>query len=253
MPSPSSRNGEHMGGETLHVELFVPPRQHGGTARVDASFEVPPGITVLFGPSGAGKSTCLAAIAGLLRPSRGSIRLDDELFTDTARRIHVAPHRRRVALVFQSLALFPHMSVERNVAYGISKDSSAERTRHARAWLERTRVGHLAEGSASTLSGGEAQRVALARALASEPRVLLLDEPFSALDFALRRELGQEVEAIVRELALPTILVTHDRDDAVVLGHRMVVMSSGKVVAVGRPEDVLRAMGPTEATRRGAI
>ncbi len=219
----------------LHVEALV-PGEIGGPPRLDVYFDVPPGITVLFGPSGAGKSTCLSVIAGLLRPSKGRVALREQDLTDTGRGLHVPPHRRRVALVFQSLALFPHMSVERNVAYAVPRVASArERLKEAMRWLDRTRVPHLAGRRPSTLSGGEAQRVALARALASKPNALLLDEPFSALDFALRRDLGRELQEIVAELAVPTVLVTHDRGDAALLGSRMVTLSTGRVVASGTP------------------
>src|SRR6185436_19205328 len=139
-------------GSELRVEAFVPQR-------LDAAFTAPPGITVLFGPSGAGKSTCLSVIAGLLTPKRGRVALGSEDLTA------LPPHRRRVALVFQSLALFPHLSALQNVAYGARVDP--------RRWLERMRVAHAADRRPPQLSGGEAQRVALARALASEPRVLL--------------------------------------------------------------------------------
>ncbi len=229
-----------MAGEaTLEVDLQVTGARKGAPPRLQARFSVPPGVTVLFGPSGAGKSTCLSAIAGLLRPGSGRICLGSEVLTDTATRTFVPPHRRRVALVFQSLALFPHMTVLQNVAYGAAAKDRQARRDEAQAWLARARVGHLADRQPSTLSGGEAQRVALARALASLPRVLLLDEPFSALDLSLRRELGEELGALIKELSLPTVLVTHDRADALLLGERMVALSEGLVVAEGAPAEVL--------------
>jgi molybdate transport system ATP-binding protein len=193
--------------------------------RLEAAFTAAPGITVLFGPSGAGKSTCLSVIAGLLEPQRGRITLGNELLSS------LPAHRRRVALVFQSLALFPHLSARANVAYGAKSDPSR--------WLERMRVAHVAERRPAQLSGGEAQRVALARALASEPRVLLLDEPFSALDSALRRQLGEELKALVAELQIPTLLVTHDREDAAALGTQVVALDQGRIRATGAPADVL--------------
>jgi ABC-type sulfate/molybdate transport systems ATPase subunit len=194
----------------LSVDVLVP-------GRLEAAFTAPPGITVLFGPSGAGKSTCLSVIAGLLAPKRGRITLGSE-------RLSALPaHRRRVALVFQSLALFPHMSALENVAYGAR--SEPER------WLERMHVSHVSARRPAQLSGGEAQRVALARALASDPRVLLLDEPFSALDSALRAQLSGELKAVVAELQIPTLLVTHDRADAAALGERTVTLEHGRVVS----------------------
>jgi ABC-type sulfate/molybdate transport systems ATPase subunit len=206
-------------------ELKVTARVKG---RIDAAFEVPPGVTVLFGPSGAGKSTCLHVIAGLLEPDAGEVLLGSE-------RLSTLPaHRRRVALVFQTLALFPHMSVLKNVSYGARDEASA------RKWLEKTHAAHAAQKRPAEISGGEAQRVALARALASEPRVLLLDEPFSAMDFELRRQLGQELLALVDELKIPTVLVTHDREDAAAFGSRVVKLEAGRVVATGAPAEVLR-------------
>ena len=202
------------------------PGEHAGTLRLDARLEVPAGITVLFGPSGAGKSTCLYVIAGLLKPAFGQVTLGAQVLLDSTRGVFMPPHLRQVALVFQSLALFPHLTAEENVAYGMGNRSAG-----AKEWLERMRVRHLAARKPATFSGGEAQRVALARALASAPRVLLLDEPFSALDVPLRRELGQELKAQVAELKIPALLVTHDREDAQALGERMVQLEAGRGVA----------------------
>jgi molybdate transport system ATP-binding protein len=218
-------------------ELSVDARVEGeGHVRVDARFTVPPGVTVLYGPSGSGKSTCLAAIAGLVTLARGRIALGDEVLSDTAAGVHRPVHLRRVGMVFQSLALFPHLSVTQNVAYGLPRGTAPAK---AQQWLERMKVGTLSARSPSTLSGGEAQRVALARALASEPRALLLDEPFSALDVTLRRELGAELKTLIAELKIPTLLVTHDRDDARALGERVVLLDVGKVVGEGPPATAL--------------
>lgn len=215
----------------LVFEALV-PAEHGNTPRLDARFEAGAGITVLFGPSGAGKSTCLYAIAGLLKPRRGRIALGETVLTDTERGVFVAPHRRRIALVFQSLALFPHLTAEENVAYGMP---GAKERPAAREWLERMKVPHLAKRKPATFSGGEAQRVALARALASFPQLLLLDEPFSALDVPLRRELGQELKRWAHELSVPTLLVTHDREDAQALGSAVIPIEAGRITtdAVG--------------------
>jgi molybdate transport system ATP-binding protein len=198
---------------------------------LDVAFALAPGITALSGPSGVGKSTTLALIAGLRRPSRGRIVLGTEVLTDVDARIDVPPHRRGIALVFQSLALFPHLSALDNVAFGLPRPLRG-RARHAEAarWLERMQAGHLAARRPLTYSGGEAQRVALARAFASRPRVLLLDEPFSALDPTLRGELAALVRALVDELALPALLVTHDRDDAVHLADRRLTLVDGQLV-----------------------
>ena len=231
MPSEAQR------GLSVDAELAGASRGH---PRLDARFEVPPGVTLLLGPSGAGKTSCLLAVAGLLRPERGRIALGGEPFFDSHLRIFVPAARRRVGLVFQSLALFPHMSVADNVAYGLPRGlSRAERRERAADWLRRMRIDRHAERRPAVLSGGEAQRAALARALASEPQLLLLDEPFSALDSALRAELGREVAELVHDLELPALLVTHNHDDARRLGGRAVVLREGRVVAQGRPDELL--------------
>ena len=215
-------------------------RSEGDGRFLDVEFEAPPGITVLFGPSGAGKSTLLALITGLIAPSSGRIALGGRVLFDSAKHVLVPPHRRKLALVFQSLALFPHMNVGDNVRYGVPKTRSREE-RHelAQKWCERMRVGHVVARRPKTLSGGEAQRVALARALASEPEALLLDEPFTALDEKLRTELGNELTNVVAELNLPVVFVTHDKSDARALGDRAVGLGEGRITKRGSVEDVL--------------
>jgi molybdate transport system ATP-binding protein len=198
---------------------------------LDVSFEAPPGFTILSGPSGSGKSTLLGTIAGLVEPTAGRVTLGRDTWFDAERGVRVAPQQRRVAIVFQSLALFPHMTATQNVAYGAARslDRAARRAR-AKALLDRLRVAHVADRKPPTFSGGEAQRVAIARALATEPRVVLLDEPFSALDSALRRELAAEVREILRELAVPVVLVTHQPDEARAPGDRLVRLDRGRIV-----------------------
>jgi molybdate transport system ATP-binding protein len=202
----------------------------GARTRLDADLELAAGITAVVGPSGAGKTTLLTAIAGLLRPDAGRIELGGAVLFDSETGAFVPAHERRIALVFQSLALFPHLSAWENVAYGLRARGRARRRAGALGWLARARVEHLADRAPSSLSGGEAQRVAIARALASEPRALLLDEPFSALDGTLRRELGAEVRTLVAELGIPALLVTHHRADARSLGTRLVSLAEGRVV-----------------------
>ncbi len=201
---------------------------------IDVAFDVPPGVTVLFGPSGAGKSRTLACIAGILRPDRGRIALGDELWFDGARKTKVAIEERRIAYVFQSLALFPHLSALENVAYGIPRNVPAEERRaRAEAMLAKMHVPRLADRRPRTFSGGEAQRVALARAFAMQPRAMLLDEPFSALDAAVKAELLREVGALLAKNAIPTLLVTHQAEDAELLGERVVFVEQGRVVRTG--------------------
>jgi molybdate transport system ATP-binding protein len=206
---------------------------------LDIDFAVPPGVTVLFGPSGSGKSSTLAAIAGLARPVEGRIALGDAAWFDDRAGIDLAVHKRRVAYVFQSLALFPHMTGAQNVAYGMPRglDGQARRAR-ALSLLERFHVGALADRRPPTFSGGEAQRVALARALATEPHVMLLDEPFSALDRDLRAALIAELRDFLRALGTPVIFVTHHRQEARALGQRLVVLHAGRVERVGTVEEL---------------
>lgn len=214
----------------LSVEIAVDPGGNSKGLELDVAFEVPPGVTVLFGPSGAGKSRTLACIAGLLRPHRGRIALGEDVWFDAERRSELAIHARRVAYVFQSLALFPHMTAVENVAYGISRVISAnERRRRAVEMLEKMHVPKLADRLPRTFSGGEAQRVALARAFAMNPRVVLLDEPFSALDAGMKDELLREVGAELAKERVPTILVTHQPVDAEILGERVVFLEKGRV------------------------
>jgi molybdate transport system ATP-binding protein len=237
-----------MSPETTSGHLRVRLRMNRGFD-LDVAFDVPPGVTVLFGPSGAGKSTTLAAIAGLLRPASGHIAIGDEVWFDSEAKIHVAVHLRRVAFVFQSLALFPHMTALENVAYGIPRalDRSA-RAGRARALLERLRVPHLADRKPRTFSGGEAQRVALARALATRPRVILFDEPFSALDRELRVELIADLREWIAELRLPVLFVTHHRDEARALGDRLVLLDGGRVQGLGHIDELATPL-PAKVSR----
>jgi molybdate transport system ATP-binding protein len=199
----------------------------------------PPGVTCIMGPSGSGKSTVLAALAGLALPERGRIALGDTVWLDRARSINVPVHHRRLAYVFQGLALFPHMTALGNVMYAMGDHQRAERPAKARALLDRLGVGHLASRRPRTFSGGEAQRVALARSIARAPQLVLLDEPFSALDRALRAQLITVVRDLVAELGVPMVHVTHSVAEARQLGDRVIRIEHGKVVASGTPAEVL--------------
>jgi molybdate transport system ATP-binding protein len=185
----------------------------------------------LVGPSGAGKTTVLRSIAGLVRPDRGRIELGDTTLFDSDRGVDLPPELRRVGLVFQEYALFPHLSVEGNVAFG-GRARAAE-------LLARFRIAHLAKARPGELSGGERQRVALARALARNPAVLLLDEPMAALDAHTRADVRAELQELLRELGLPTILVTHDFEDAAALADRVGVISQGRVLQLGPPDELI--------------
>jgi molybdate transport system ATP-binding protein len=187
----------------------------------------------LMGPSGAGKTSVLRAVAGLLRPERGRIALGDDTWLDTARRIDLPPERRRVGLVFQEYALFPHLSVRANVAFG-GRERAAE-------LLERFGIAGLADARPAAISGGERQRVALARALARDPGVLLLDEPLSALDAHTRSRVRQELRELLGDLGLPTLIVTHDFEDAAALADRVGVLVDGRLLQVGAPGELVAA------------
>jgi molybdate transport system ATP-binding protein len=223
--------------DALTVAIEV--EQRGGF-RLDVRFEAPPGITILFGPSGSGKSTTLAAIAGLVRPAHGKIALGGDVWFDASAKTDRPVHLRHVAFVFQSLALFPHMTAAANVMYGmdraLAKDEKAAR---AKKMLERLRVGHLETRRPATFSGGEAQRVALARAFATNPKVVLFDEPFSAMDRDLRNDLVRDLRSFVDELGVPMLHVTHHRGEARALGDRAVVIDGGRVIKEGLVKDVL--------------
>jgi molybdate transport system ATP-binding protein len=210
-----------------------------GEFSVDVDFRCPPGITCVMGRSGSGKSTLLSVLAGLAVPDRGTIKLGDEVWLDRDRGICIPVHHRRLAYVFQGLALFPHMSAIHNVTYGMRETPRAERAAKAQALLDRVGVGHLAKRRPRTFSGGEAQRVALARALACSPKLVLLDEPFSALDRELRAQLVGLVRELAPELGVPVVHVTHSIAEARLLADRVIQLDAGRVIAEGKPDDVL--------------
>jgi molybdate transport system ATP-binding protein len=197
------------------------------------ALEVGRETVALVGPSGAGKTTVLRAVAGLARPDAGRIALGEQPWFDAGRRVDLPPEERSVGYVFQDYALFPHLSVERNVAFG-------GRAR-ARELLERFRIDHLARARPAELSGGERQRVGLARALARDPAVLLLDEPLSALDAHTRAALRVELAELLVELRLPALLVTHDFEDAAVLAGRVGVLRAGRLLQMGTPAELVAA------------
>ncbi len=194
---------------------------------------------VVVGPSGCGKTTVLRTLAGLITPTAGRITLGEHVLFDAARGINVPPEARRIGVVFQHYALFPHLDVADNVAYGLSRMPKPERERRIGAALDRVRITHLAGARPSELSGGEQQRVAVARALITEPRLLLLDEPLSALDVDNRANLRRELGLLLHQLAIPTVVVTHDLADADALADRIAVMDRGQIVQTGTPQDVI--------------
>ncbi len=204
---------------------------------LDAAFSAGDEIVVLFGPSGAGKSVTLQTIAGVLRPDGGRILANGRALFDSAARVDLPPQRRRVGYVPQNYGLFPHLTVQENVAYGLQspRDGRAERVR---ALLELMHLEGLAGRRPHELSGGQQQRVALARAMALRPDILLLDEPFAALDTAIRADLRDELIELQRRSGLTVVVVTHDLADAFLLGDRMAVLDAGRVLQQGTREEV---------------
>jgi molybdate transport system ATP-binding protein len=212
---------------TLEADFTLPLRAFALELGLEVSRTV-----ALVGPSGAGKTSALRVVAGLAQPRHGRVALDGEAWLDTAFRLSLPPDRRRVGLVFQDYALFPHLTVRANVAFGA-------RGRDVDALLERFRIGHLATAHPLELSGGERQRVALARALARDPGVLLLDEPLAALDAHTKAEVRHELSELLRELALPTLLVTHDYEDAAALADHVGVLVEGRLRQLGTPAELV--------------
>jgi len=208
---------------------------------LDVAASFAPGFTVLFGPSGSGKSTLLDCIAGLQRPDSGEIRLGEIKFLDAAGNLSLPPQRRELAYVFQSLALFPHLSVEQNIRYGLDKLPASEQSERAQNIAKTFRIGNLISRRPAELSGGEKQRVALARALVTRPRVLLLDEPLTGLDSALRRSILEDLHAWNKASRIPILYVTHNREEVDAIGERVVTLANGRVHESGAPRVVLDA------------
>jgi molybdate transport system ATP-binding protein len=214
----------------LRVHFSHPLR----TFQADVELTVAAGVTLaLVGPSGAGKTTVLRVVAGLLRPREGKVVLDERVLLDTESGVDVPTEHRGVGYVFQEYALFPHLDVLGNVRFG------AGRSAQVGELLERLRISHLARARVRELSGGERQRVALARALARDPAVLLLDEPLSALDTHTRAGVRAELRELLSDLQLPTLLVTHDFEDAATLADSVGVIGKGRILQVGTPTELV--------------
>jgi molybdate transport system ATP-binding protein len=219
---------------------FSAKKELGGFS-LDLSFAIPKGITILFGASGSGKSSVLNCVAGLLRPDSGRIQVGGKTVFDSKTGENLRPEDRKVGYVFQDLALFPHLSVEQNVGFGLFQLHATERQRKINRVVEAFRIEHLRQKKPQNISGGEQQRVALARALVLDPNVLLLDEPLSALDPATKAHIMDDLRSWMAERSIPVLYVTHSREEVFAMGERVIALEQGRVVAEGSPTDVLRA------------
>ncbi len=213
----------------------------GSSFVLDVDFEAPPGFTILFGASGAGKTTLLDCVAGLLPPDLGRIAIGNRALFDASQHTNLPVAKRRVGYVFQTLALFPHLTVEQNVEYGLDSLPQPERRKRAASILDSFHIAHLAQRPAREISGGESQRTALARTLVTDPSVLLLDEPLAALDAATKSKIIDDLRAWNREHRIPILYVTHSREEVFALGERVIVLDSGRIVAQGTPHEVMTA------------
>lgn len=223
------------------IRANINKQLHGanGEFGLEVGLEIAEGeFVALFGPSGVGKTTLLRCLAGLERPDRGQLTVDGKLWLDSATDVSLPPRQRRVGYMFQDYALFPNMSVRGNLEFALRKGADKKRVDDLLALMG---LGELQHRKPETLSGGQKQRVALARALASEPRLLLLDEPFSALDAEIRARLHDEVLRMQRQFGLTAIIVSHDVGEVYKLARRVMVMEAGRIVQQGSPAEVFSA------------
>ena len=225
---------------TLHASIR---RQVSGDFSLDVCLEAPPGITILFGASGSGKSTLLRCVAGLLRPHEGRISIGDRILYDSRTGLTVAPQQRHIGVVFQHLGLFPHLSVRANLEFGLHATPSEERRARVDDIAARFHIDRLLDRRPGDISGGEQQRVALARALVTDPRVLLLDEPLSALDYATQSRIIEDLRAWNAAHGIPVLYVTHAHREVFALGERVVVLDRGRVAERGRHSELLARDG----------
>lgn len=212
-----------------------------GSFLLNVHFRALAGFTILFGASGVGKTTLLDCIAGLTDPDEGHITVGGEAAYDSDSKQNVPAWKRRIGYVLQDLALFPHLTAEQNVAYGLRQLGPAERRTRSREMLNTFRIDHLRERRPAQISGGERQRVALARALVTEPRALLLDEPLAALDRPTKSQIIADLRRWNQHYRVPILLVTHSGEEVFALGEEVIVLEAGKIVAQGRPKDVMHA------------
>lgn len=231
----------------MNTASLINIRMHRGEFEIDVDFELPgEGITAILGPSGSGKTSLLRAIAGLERPQQGRLQIAGRVWFDAQTKTFLKPAERRVGMVFQDYALFEHMRVADNVGYGLPR---ARRAQQVPQWLERLHLSEFAQRFPNQLSGGQRQRVALARALAPEPDMLLLDEPFSAVDQFLRQRLRAQLQGVMAGVRQPVLLVTHDLEEARQLADYIGVMIDGRLRRFGKPKSVFNDPGSFEVAR----
>lgn len=212
-----------------------------GSFRLDLTWHAENELTALFGYSGAGKTMTLQMIAGLIEPDRGRIEIDSTILYSSEKSINLSPQKRGIGYVFQDLALFPHMTVLQNILYGGHEMPRKEREAVAQDMLHRFRISELSDQMPHQISGGQKQRVAIARALMRRPRIILLDEPFSALDMPVRLEMRKMLKMVQQSFRIPVVLITHDADEVRAIADRMIVYSAGRVLQSGPPEEVFLA------------
>lgn len=226
------------------MTLAVRLRTHLSAAfSLDVEFDAAPGVTILFGASGSGKTTVLRCVAGLARPDGGRVAVGDQTLFDSATGVDVAVQRRKVGYVSQQLALFPHLSVASNIAYGLGPLTGAELQRRVASIAESFQIAHVLDRRPSQTSGGEQQRTALARALVTDPSMLLLDEPLSALDHANQSRIMEDLRRWNATHRIPILYVTHNHREVFALGDRVIVLEGGRVVGTGSPHEVLDQPG----------
>lgn len=220
------------------MSLVVEARHRLGDFSLEAAFTSDRGVTALFGRSGSGKTSLVRIIAGLTRPAEGRVLLGDEVLVDTARRVFVPAHRRRFGYVFQEARLFPHLTVRQNLNYGRWFSQKGARTENPDRVVDLLGIAGLLDRQPANLSGGEKQRVAIGRALLASPRLLLMDEPLSALDKNLREHMQIELKRLHRQLGMTTIYVTHDQQEALTMSDRIAVLDKGRIIQLDVPATV---------------
>jgi molybdate transport system ATP-binding protein len=231
-----SAHGEEL---SVHIQKRF-SGERGSAFLLEVALVASKGFTILFGASGAGKTTLLDCVAGLQSPEQGRITVGDAGLFDAAARVNIPPNRRNVGYLLQSLALFPHMTVQQNVQYGLAALDAAERESRCREILQSFRIASLSRRRPDEISGGERQRVALARTLVTRPRVLLLDEPLTALDAMTRSQIVDDLRAWNHEHGIPILYVTHQRAEVFALGESAIVLDAGRIIARGSPHEVLQ-------------